>query len=88
MHEYVAVTNEEVLEAFQTLSKTEGIIPALESSHAVAYALKLAPTLSAEDSIIVNISGRGDKDVQQVFELLKNKGLFEFELPFLMQFFR
>ncbi|MFF5994001.1 tryptophan synthase subunit beta [Lysinibacillus sp. KU-BSD001] len=69
--EYVAVTNEEVLEGFQTLSKVEGIIPALESSHAVAHALKLAPTLSPEDSIIVNISGRGDKDVEQVFEMLK-----------------
>ena len=68
--EYVAVSNEEVLEAFQTLSKTEGIIPALESSHAVAYALKFAPTLSEDDSIIVNISGRGDKDVEQVFEML------------------
>lgn len=68
--EYVTVTNEEVLEAFKTLSKVEGIIPALESSHAVAYALKLAPTLSPEDSIIVNVSGRGDKDVQQVFEML------------------
>lgn len=69
--EYVSVTNEEVLEAFQTLSKVEGIIPALESSHAVAHALKLAPTLSKEDSIIVNISGRGDKDVEQVFGMLK-----------------
>ena len=69
--EYYAVSNEEVLEAFQTLSKTEGIIPALESSHAVAYALKLAPTLSSDESIIVNISGRGDKDVEQVFEMLK-----------------
>ncbi|NLY79252.1 MAG: pyridoxal-phosphate dependent enzyme, partial [Lysinibacillus sp.] len=69
--EYVSVTNEEVLDAFQTLSKVEGIIPALESSHAVAHALKLAPTLSPEDTIIVNISGRGDKDVEQVFELLK-----------------
>ncbi|MER1999683.1 MAG: tryptophan synthase subunit beta [Lysinibacillus sp.] len=68
--EYYAVSNEEVLEAFQTLSKTEGIIPALESSHAVAYALKLAPTLSPDESIIVNISGRGDKDVEQVFEML------------------
>ncbi|WP_342463050.1 tryptophan synthase subunit beta [Ureibacillus sp. FSL K6-8385] len=71
--EYVTVTNDEVLDAFQVLSRTEGIIPALESSHAVAYALKFAPTLSPEDTIIVNISGRGDKDVQQVFELLKNK---------------
>lgn len=69
--EYVSVTNEEVLNAFQTLSKVEGIIPALESSHAVAHALKLAPTLSKEDSIIVNISGRGDKDVEQVFDKLK-----------------
>lgn len=69
--EYVMVSNEEVLEAFQTLSKVEGIIPALESSHAVAYALKFAPTLSPEDSIIVNVSGRGDKDVAQVYEMLK-----------------
>ena len=68
--EYVTVTNEEVLEAFQILSKVEGIIPALESSHAVAHALKLAPTLSSKDSIIINISGRGDKDVEQVFQLL------------------
>lgn len=68
--EYVAVSNEEVLAAFQTLSRVEGIIPALESAHAVAYALKLAPTLSPEDSIIINISGRGDKDVAQVYEML------------------
>lgn len=69
--EYVTVTNEEVLEAFQLLSKTEGIIPALESSHAVAHALKLAPTLDSEQIIIVNLSGRGDKDVEQVFSMLK-----------------
>lgn len=68
--EYVTVTNEEVLEAFQVLSKTEGIIPALESAHAVAYTLKLAPTLGEEQIIIVNISGRGDKDVEQVFHML------------------
>ncbi|TSI07501.1 tryptophan synthase subunit beta [Lysinibacillus sp. BW-2-10] len=68
--EYVTATNEEVLEAFKTLSRVEGIIPALESSHAVAHALKLAPTLSPEDSIIVNVSGRGDKDVEQVFAML------------------
>lgn len=68
--EYVTVSNEEVLEAFKTLTKVEGIIPALESSHAVAHALKLAPTLSPEDTIIVNVSGRGDKDVEQVFEML------------------
>lgn len=68
--EYVTVTNEEVLEAFQVLSKTEGIIPALESAHAVAHTLKLAPTLGEEQIIIVNISGRGDKDVEQVFHML------------------
>lgn len=71
--EYVTVTGAEVLEAFQELSKVEGIIPALESAHAVAYAIKFAPTLSPEESIIINISGRGDKDVQQVFEMLQNK---------------
>ncbi|MBA2872931.1 tryptophan synthase beta chain [Anoxybacillus calidus] len=70
--EYYTVTNEEVLEAFQVLSRTEGIIPALESAHAVAYALKLAPILSREQIIIVNLSGRGDKDVEQVFRMLKS----------------
>lgn len=69
--EYVMVTGQEALEAFQTLSKVEGIIPALESSHAVAYALKLAKTLPKDDSIIVNLSGRGDKDVRQVCDMLK-----------------
>ncbi|MCY9527886.1 MULTISPECIES: tryptophan synthase subunit beta [Paenibacillus] len=68
--EYVTVTNEEVLEAFQVLSKTEGIIPALESAHAIAHTLKLAPMLGEEQIIIVNISGRGDKDVEQVFQML------------------
>ncbi|MFA8437879.1 tryptophan synthase subunit beta [Pueribacillus sp. YX66] len=68
--EYYAVSNEEVLEAFQILSKTEGIIPALESAHAIAYTLKFAPTLSKDDVLIVNLSGRGDKDVQQVFDML------------------
>ncbi|OEH87054.1 tryptophan synthase subunit beta [Desulfuribacillus stibiiarsenatis] len=71
--EYVAVTDKEALDAFQQLSKLEGIIPALESSHAVAYAIKLAPQMSKDQTIIVNLSGRGDKDVQQVFEMLKNK---------------
>lgn len=68
--EYVTVSNKEVLEAFMILSKEEGIIPALESSHAVAYALKFAPTLSTDDVIIINISGRGDKDVEQVYAML------------------
>lgn len=67
--DYVAVTDNEALEAFKLLSKIEGIIPALESSHAVAYAIKAAPKMRKDQIIIVNLSGRGDKDVQQVFEL-------------------
>ncbi|MCU6710755.1 tryptophan synthase subunit beta [Paenibacillus sp. J5C_2022] len=69
--EYVTVSNEEVLDAFQELSRLEGIIPALESSHAVAHAKKLAPTLPKDAIIIINLSGRGDKDVEQVFHMLK-----------------
>lgn len=69
--EYVPVSGQEALEAFQVLSHEEGIIPALESSHAVAYAIKLAKELSKDDIIIVNLSGRGDKDVEQVFDMLK-----------------
>ena len=68
---YVTVSGEEALEAFQVLSKTEGIIPALESAHAISYAIEYAKTLSPDDVIIVNLSGRGDKDVEQVFEMLK-----------------
>ncbi|AQS59837.1 tryptophan synthase subunit beta [Desulforamulus ferrireducens] len=69
--EYVAINDDEALAAFLELSKTEGIIPALESAHAVAQAIKLAPTLKQNQIIIVNISGRGDKDVEQVFHMLK-----------------
>lgn len=71
--EYVVVTGEEALAAFQTLSKTEGIIPAFESSHAIAYAEKLAPSLSQDDILIINVSGRGDKDVAQAFDMLKTQ---------------
>lgn len=60
---YVSVTDQEALEAFQLCSKMEGIIPALESSHAIAYALKLAPTLPSDNLMVVNLSGRGDKDI-------------------------
>lgn len=63
---YVAVTDDEALAAFHTLTRTEGIIPALESSHALAYAFKLAPTMAREQSILVNLSGRGDKDMHTV----------------------
>ncbi len=69
--QYTSVTDQEALEAFQTLSKTEGIIPALESAHAVAEAIKLAPTLKDNEIIIVNLSGRDDKDANQVFDMLK-----------------
>ena len=65
---YVTVTDEEALDAFRRLSVTEGIIPALESSHAVAYALKLAKELGRDASIVVNLSGRGDKDVDFVLD--------------------
>lgn len=71
--EYVTVTGQEALDAFLNLSKVEGIIPALESAHAVAYAMKLAKTLPKDESIIVNLSGRGDKDVKQVYEMLQKK---------------
>lgn len=61
--EYVSITDDEAVDAFEYLSRTEGIIPAIESSHAVAYALKLAPTLDKDKIIVITISGRGDKDV-------------------------
>jgi len=67
---YTYATDDEALEAFQTLSRLEGIIPALESAHAVAHAFKLAPTLSKDQIVIVNLSGRGDKDVQTVAKIL------------------
>ncbi len=60
--EYVAVTDDEAVDAFEYLSKTEGIIPAIESAHAVAYAMKTAPEMSRDKIIVINISGRGDKD--------------------------
>ncbi|WP_079509379.1 tryptophan synthase subunit beta [Mesobacillus jeotgali] len=63
---YESVTDDEALEAFQLLSKLEGIIPALESAHAIAYAVKLAAGMSKEESIVVCLSGRGDKDVQTI----------------------
>jgi tryptophan synthase beta chain len=64
--EYTYATDREALRAFELLSKTEGIIPALESAHAIAETLKVAPTMSKDSIIIVSLSGRGDKDVQEV----------------------
>jgi tryptophan synthase beta chain len=64
--EYVAVTDAEALDAFHRLTRTEGIIPALETSHAIAQVIKMAPTMSKDQTILVNLSGRGDKDMHTV----------------------
>ena len=69
--EYVTASDDETIAAFQLLCRTEGIIPALESSHALAHAIRLAPTMSPDKVIVVNLSGRGDKDVDYVAEYLK-----------------
>jgi tryptophan synthase beta chain len=68
----VPATDKEALDAFQLLTKVEGIIPALESSHALAYVAKLAPTMRKDQTIIVNLSGRGDKDI---FSVAKHLGM-------------
>jgi tryptophan synthase beta chain len=68
---YHSITDREALEAFQLFAKTEGILPALETAHAIAQAMKLAPTLKKEDVIVINLSGRGDKDCQEVARLLE-----------------
>jgi tryptophan synthase beta chain len=66
---YVAATDDEALEAFHILTRVEGIIPALESSHAVAYAMKLAATMRPDQRIIINLSGRGDKDINTIADI-------------------
>jgi tryptophan synthase beta chain len=68
--QYVSATDDEAINAFMELSRVEGIIPAIESSHAVSYVMKLAPTLSKDKIIIINLSGRGDKDINTVAALL------------------
>ena len=62
----MSVTDDEAVDAFEYLSRIEGIIPAIESSHALAYAKKLAPTMEKDKTIVVNVSGRGDKDVAAI----------------------
>jgi tryptophan synthase beta chain len=73
--EYVGITDDEALAAFHRLCRTEGIIPALESAHAIAYAIKLAPTMRSDQHLLVNLSGRGDKDINTVAERAGLKGL-------------
>jgi tryptophan synthase beta chain len=71
--EYTCITDAEALDAFQLLAKLEGILPALESAHAIAHVARLAPTLSRDKVIVVNLSGRGDKDCEEVARLLENR---------------
>ena len=75
--EYAHVTDEEALRAFEVLSRTEGIIPALESAHAVAHALKMAPEMEKGQSLVICLSGRGDKDVAEIKERLKGEDVYE-----------
>jgi tryptophan synthase beta chain len=71
--EYVSVTDTEALNAFQLLAKKEGIIPALEPSHALAHAINMAEEAEEETIIVVNLSGRGDKDLEHVIKILGDK---------------
>jgi tryptophan synthase beta chain len=71
--QYTSISDERALEAFQLLSRKEGIIPALESAHAIAELIRMAPEMGKDTLVIVNLSGRGDKDVNQVAELLAEK---------------
>ena len=71
--EYYSVTDDEALDAFKLLSRIEGIIPALETSHAIAYLEKLCPTLDGSPKIVLNCSGRGDKDVTSVMSYLEER---------------
>ena len=70
---YAVIDDEEALEAFQLLSRTEGIIPALETSHAVAHAIKVAKTMNPEQVVLINLSGRGDKDIDEVRRILDER---------------
>ena len=75
--QYVAITDDEAVDAFEYLSRTEGIIPAVESAHAVAYAMKLAPQLGQEKIIVVNLSGRGDKDCASIARYRGEDAIYE-----------
>jgi tryptophan synthase beta chain len=73
--EYVPITDTEALEALGILSRMEGIIPALESAHAIAHVLKIAPTMSKNEIIVINLSGRGDKDVESIMSYQAAEGV-------------
>jgi tryptophan synthase beta chain len=70
--DFVSITDEEALAAFESLARLEGIMPALESAHAVAYAMRLAKGLTRRQSVVVGLSGRGDKDVQLVSAAMRS----------------
>jgi tryptophan synthase beta chain len=72
--EYVSITDDESIDALHYLSRTEGIIPAIESAHAVAHALKIVPAMSKDEIVVINISGRGDKDMHTVIALAEKEG--------------
>jgi tryptophan synthase beta chain len=73
--EYVPITDAEAVKAFQETTRLEGIIPALESSHAIAHAMKIAPTLPKDHLMVINLSGRGDKDVNTIAQAIgQSKG--------------
>ena len=72
---YVSATDNEAMEALITFWKVEGIIPAIESAHALSYVERLAPTMSKEDIIVVTISGRGDKDMETIRQYMAERGL-------------
>ena len=76
--EFVSVTDEEALKAVQILAQLEGIIPALESAHAVSYSIKTAPKLAKNKVIVVNLSGRGDKDIFILTKAFRDKKFYEF----------
>jgi tryptophan synthase beta chain len=69
----VSITDNEALEGFKLLARSEGILPALETAHAIAHAAKMAPTMKPDQIIVINLSGRGDKDCQEVARLLGDK---------------
>ncbi len=72
---YESITDDEAIKAFLFLSQTEGIIPAIESSHAIAYSMKFIPELDKDEVVIINVSGRGDKDVEAIEKYLKGSDI-------------